>query len=177
MEWANKKLSDDFGFELVPLPVVTGMSVASAKTNQSRRAVVTRKAKAENSKSAPPQTFGLISNLLQNQRAMLPRASRDKVRLAILHSILMIISLSGNCIEHLHLIASLNEINLCRSDSKDFPQKDLDSFLEQLKREKYILKEKRNATCDSDSVYSWGPRAYIEFPSKNMSDFLLKVKT
>lgn len=157
------------------MPVVNPTNLTSAKTNQSRKAAVNQKAKVESSRSGPPQTFCLISTLTQQQRAILPSACRDKVRLAILHAILMIIKLSGNVIEHSQLIASLNQIKLFCVDSHKYPLKELEPFLEQLRRERYILKEKKNIT-DSESIYFWGPRAYIEFPPTNISEYLLKVK-
>lgn len=156
------------------MPVVSASNIAAAKTNQSRRAAVNQKARTETSKSGPPQTFCLISTLSNQQRAMMPSASRDKIRLAVLHAILMIIKLSGNSIEHGHLIGSLNDIQLFLADSPRYALKDLDPFLEQIRKERYILKEKKNIT-DSVSIYSWGPRAYVEFPPKNIAEYLLQV--
>lgn len=174
-ELANRKLKDDFGYELVPLPVVAPINIsAAAKTNQSRRAAVNQKAKAEISKTGPPQAFCLVTTLTQQQRAIMPRTCRKRRDLAVIHAILMIIKLSGNVIEHRHLIASLNEIELFVVDSSGSNAYDLEHFLEKMKRERYILKE-RNSIIDSESLYSWGPRAYVEFPPKNMSEFLFTV--
>jgi hypothetical protein len=175
LKFANDYLDDNFAYKIEPMPIVTGAVTVSAKTNQSRKAAVNQLNKVASSKSGPPQNYLLISTLNIERRSKIPRSSRDAVRLGIIHVILLIIKLSGNSIDHKQLFAALNEIHLCRNDTDELAQGDLDSFLEQLKREKYILKEKRNF-MESDSIYSWGPRAYIEFPSENMAEFLYKVK-
>lgn len=173
---SNEYLDENFGYKLVPLPVVSGVITAAAKTNQSRKAAVNLLNKVANSKSAPPQAYTLVSTLSTEERALIPSACRDPVRLAIIQAILLIIKLTGNTIEHQQLIAALNELQICRPDSKELSQSNLDSFMEQLKRERYIMKDKKNL-MENDSVYSWGPRAYVEFPSSNMAEFLLKVQS
>lgn len=175
LKFSNDYLDENFAYKLEPMPVVSGAVTISAKTNQSRKAAVNQINKVASSKSAPPQHFVLISTLNIEKRLKIPRSSRDAVRLGIIQAILLIIKLSGNIIEHQQLIVALNEIQLCRPDTEELAQKDLESFMEQLKRERYILKEKRNV-MESESVYSWGPRAFIEFPSINMAEFLYKVK-
>ena len=172
--FTNDYLDENFAYKLEPMPVVSGAVTVAAKTNKSRKAAVNQMNKVASSKSAPPQHFMLISTLKIEERSKIPRSSRDAVRLGIIQAILLIIKLSGNIIEHQQLIAALNEIQLCRPDTEVLTQKDLESFMEQLKRERYILKEKRNM-MESESVYSWGPRAFIEFPSINMAEFLYKV--
>lgn len=174
--FTNDYLNENFAYKLEPMPVVSGAVTVAAKTNQSRKAAVNQMNKVASSKSAPPQHYMLISTLKIEERSKIPRSSRDTVRLGIIQAILLIIKLSGNIIEHQQLIAALNEIQLCRPSSEELPQKDFESFMEQLKRERYILKEKKNI-MESESVYSWGPRAFIEFPSKNMAEFLFKVRT
>lgn len=180
---ANEYLDTNFGFELIPLPVIAGpVATSSVSTNKSRKAAVIQNQKAHSSKSLPPQAYILISTLPTQNRAFLPSASRDPVRLAIIQAILMIISLSGNNVEHNDLFKALNEINLFRDTYTDnssnealsFKRKDFDPFLEQLRKERYILKVK-NEMVENGSIYSWGPRAYLEFSPKNMSEFLFKV--
>ena len=173
--YANEYLENNFAYKLVPMPIVSGAVIVSAKTNQSRKAAVNQMNKIASSKSAPPQHYMLISTLSIEEKTKLPRSTRDSIRLGIIQAILLIIKLSGNTIEHRQLITALNEINICRPESKELAQKDLDSFLEQLKREKYILKDKKNM-MDNESIYSWGPRAFVEFPSENMAEFLFKVR-
>ena len=119
--------------------------------------------------------FILVSKLSPEKRALIPRNCRDAVSLAVTHTILMTIILSGNLIEHHQLISALNEVQICRQHSPVLPQKDLEGVLEQLRKEKYILKDRKSVT-DPESVYSWGPRAFIEFPPNRMADFLHKVK-
>lgn len=87
----------------------------------------------------------------------------------------MIIKLSGNSIDHFQLVKALNEIQMCKVDSPELSHKDLEPFLEQMRKEKYILREKRNI-METDSIYSWGPRAFIEFPPSNMAEFMFKVR-
>lgn len=174
LKFTNKYLEDNFGSKLEPMPFVTAAITAAAKTNQSRKAAVNQLNKVTSSKSAPPQHYMLVSTLKVEERAKIPRSTRDAVRLGIIQAILLIIKLSGNSIEHKQLVAALNELQLCRNNSEELAQGDLESFLEQMKREKYILKEKKNLV-EVESVYSWGPRAYVEFPSNNMAAFLYKV--
>ena len=174
LEVTNSKLEDEFAYQLVPLPIVGGPAVASAKTSLSKKAAVNQSTRINNSKQGPPQNFILISTLSPEKRAIIPRNSRNSRKLAITHTVLMVIKLSGNLAEHHQLISALNEVQLCRQSSPDLPQKDLEAFLEQLRKEKYILKDRKSVT-DAESVYSWGPRAYIEFPPVNIADFLLKV--
>lgn len=167
-------LEDEFAYQLVPLPVVSGPAVAAAKTSQSKKAAVNQSTRISNSKIAPPQNFILISILASDKRAIIPRNSRNASKLAVTHTILMIIKLSGNLVEHLQLISTLNEVQLCRQNSPQLPLKDFEGFLEQLRKEKYILKDRKSMT-EPESVYSWGPRAYIEFPPTNIADFLHTV--
>lgn len=174
LEFANEYLSDNFGFLLVPLPVVSRPVTMSASNNKSRKAAVIQSNKASSSKTGPPQTFALISTLSTQIRAKFPTTSRDTQRLGFLHAILMIIKLSGNNIEHKHLISALNEIKLAHNENSPLLLKDLDPFLEQLKKEKYILREKKSM-MDNESVYSWGPRAVVEFDPHNMAEFIFKV--
>lgn len=172
---ANEFLESNFGYRLVPLPVVAGSANVAAKTNKSRRAVVAQANKISGSKAGPPQNFILVSTLNHHQRSLISRNCRNPEHLAVLHTVLMIIKLSGNSLEHQHLIAAMNELRLCLDDSSVMPLKDFDSFLDRIRREKYILKEKKNL-MDTESVYSWGPRAYIEFPPANMAEFIFKVR-
>ena len=174
LELANSKLEEEFAYSLVPLPVVSGPTVAASKTSQSKKAAVNQANRINNSKNGPPQNFILVSTLSPEKRAIIPRNCRDAVTLAITHTVLMVIRLSGNLIEHHQLISALNEVQLCRQNSPQLPQKELEGFLEQLKKEKYILKDRKSVT-ESESVYSWGPRAYIEFPPPKMAEFLYKV--
>jgi hypothetical protein len=57
LEFANEFLSDNFGFLLVPLPVVSRPVTMSASNNKSRKAAVIQSNKASSSKTGPPQTF------------------------------------------------------------------------------------------------------------------------
>jgi len=175
LELANSKLDAEFAYQLVPLPVVSGPAVAAAKTSQSKKAAVNQSNRIGNSRSGPPQNFILISTLSPGNRAIIPRNCRNSSKLAITHTILMIIKLSGNLVEHQQLISTLNEVQLCRQNSPQLPQKDFEAFLEHVRKEKYILKDRRSVT-ESESVYSWGPRAYVEFPPANIAEFLHKVR-
>lgn len=175
MQEANIKLEDEFAYQLVPLPVVGGPAVAAAKTSLSKKAAVNQVTKIQNSKTGPPQSFILVSLLSSDKRAIIPRNTRNATKLAFTHTILMIIRLSGNLIEHLQLISALNEVQLGRQNSSHLSLNDLDGFLEHLRKEKYILKDRKSMT-ESESVYSWGPRAYIEFPPSNIAEFLHKVR-
>jgi len=171
---ANESLNENFGCLLVPLPIVAKPIIVSASTNKSRKAAVIQSNKAANSKYSAAQSFALISTLSINEKSLIPQNVRDTQRLAVIQAILMIIKLSGNMIEHRHLLAALNDIKLAHNDTGPLPFKDLDSFLELMKREKYILREKKNL-LETESIYSWGPRAYIEFQPKRMANFLFKV--
>lgn len=170
------KLEDEFGYKLVPLPVLSASVFTAAKTSQSRRAAVNQSNKISNSKNGPAQNFILISTLSIEKRALIPRNTRNSVKLALTHTVLMSIKLSGNLIEHYQLISVLNELQLCRQNSPHLPLKDLETFLEQLRKEKFILKERKSLT-EAESVYSWGPRAFVEFPPNNMATFLHKLAT
>lgn len=174
LKFTNKYLEEMLGYKIEPMPFVTAAVTAAAKTNQSRKAAVNQMNKVASSKTSPPQHYMLVSTLKVEERSKIPRSTRDAVRLGVMQSILLIIKLSGNSIEHKQLVAALNEIQLCRNNSKELAQGDLESFLEQMRREKYILKEKKNL-MEVESLYSWGPRAYVEFPSNNMAEFLYKV--
>lgn len=170
----NTYLEENFAFKLVPLPVVSASVNVPAKTNRAKKSAVAQANKMANSKTSPPQMYSLVSTFTQKERSKFPATSRDPLRLAIIHTTLMIIKLSGNNVDRPQLVKALHEIQMCKTDSSELPLKDLDAFLEQLKKEKYILKERKNVT-ETEPVYSWGPRAFIEFPPKSMTDFLCTV--
>lgn len=174
MELANNYLSENFGFKIVELPMVISSNVSAASTSASRKAAITQKSKVASSSNQLAQSFALISNLSIDDRALIPRTSRDPLKLAIIQIILVVIKLSADNLDHQTLVSSLINLGLILDkNSEEMQIGKLVDVLDDLKKDRYILKTKQ--PLSNNSFYSWGPRAFVEFPPENLANLLFKV--
>jgi hypothetical protein len=177
IELANAQLRKLFGMQIIPLPpsLESKLLLPSASNSARRKQAVAQAVKASHTPNTVPMAYALVSSLPDEEANLLPARNSIPAELALLQVILVTIALSGGVLDYHDLRNALMDVNLYTASLNDPEIGALDALLAKFTKQRHLVKA-RNPADTSSHIFTWGPRAFVEFPIESLTELIYTVQ-